>query len=216
MYEFIIGPLMWISFIIFLGGSLLKLGFFLRLARKDRVVYPHMGLNYFLLSFWAWVLNFFRTNFTKRPNLTIVTTIFHICLLVTPVFFYSHVVLWYQTWNIIWWALPDKVADIMTVVVIVICFFFFLRRLFIKEVKCVTSFSDYVFLALVTAPFITGFVTFHQWVAYQPMLILHILSGQILLIVLPFSRLSHMLFIFFTQAYMGSEFTAVQIAKNQK
>ena len=216
MYEFISGPLMWVSFIIFLGGSLLNLGFFLRLARKDRVVFPHMGFKYFPLSLWTWVLNFFRTNFMKRPNVTIATVIFHICLLVSPIFFYSHVVLWYQTWNTSWWALPDKVADGMTAFVIIICFFFLLRRLLLKEVKCVTAFSDYVFLALVAAPFITGFVTFHQWFAYEPMLILHILSGQILLIVLPFSRLSHMLFIFFTQAYMGSEFEAVHIAKNQK
>jgi len=45
------------------------------------------------------------------------------------------------------------------------------------------------------------------------MLIAHILSGQLFLMVLPFSRLGHMLFILFTQAYMGSEFEAVRIAK---
>ena len=183
-------------------------------ARQGSV--SRMGLKYSPLSFWAWILNFLKTNFKKRPFLTLITIIFHLCFLVTPIFLYSHVVLWYQAWDITWWALPDKIADIMAGIVIVCCLFFLFRRLFLTEVKYVTSFSDYVLIVLVIAPFITGLVTYHQWFLYEPMLIAHILSGQLFLMVLPFSRLGHMLFIFFTQAYMGSEFEAVRIAKKIK
>jgi nitrate reductase gamma subunit len=46
------------------------------------------------------------------------------------------------------------------------------------------------------------------------MLILHILTGEILLVAIPFTRLSHMFFFFFTRAYMGSEFGSVRNARD--
>jgi len=67
MYEFISGPLMWGAFFVFVGGSCFKLGWFLWLAMQDKAVFPRMGLKYSLLSFWTWILNFFKTNFKKRP-----------------------------------------------------------------------------------------------------------------------------------------------------
>ena len=213
MYEFISGPLMWVTFFVFVGGSCFKFGWFFWLAKQDKPVFPRMGLKYSPCSFWIWIVNFFKTNFKKRPFLTLITVIFHLCLIITPVFLYSHIVLWYQAWDITWWALPDNISDIMTGIVIVCSLFFLFRRFFLTEVKYVNSFFDYVLIVLVIAPFITGLAAYHQWFLYEPMLIAHILSGQLFLMVLPFSRLGHMLFIFFTQAYMGSEFEAMRIAK---
>jgi len=37
-------------------------------------------------------------------------------------------------------------------------------------------------------------------------LVLHVISGDILLLVFPFSRLFHMILFFFTRASLGSEF----------
>jgi len=45
-------------------------------------------------------------------------------------------------------------------------------------------------------------------------LILHILSGEIMLMAIPFTRLSHMLFFWFTRAYMGCEFGLVRNARD--
>jgi len=94
------------------------------------------------------------------------------------------------------------------------CIFFLIRRLTSPEVKFVTSVSDYVILAIVAAPFITGFLAYHQWVEYQLIAILHILSGEIMLMAIPFTRLSHMLFSPLTRAYMGSEFGGIKNAKD--
>jgi hypothetical protein len=44
--------------------------------------------------------------------------------------------------------------------------------------------------------------------------IIHILSGEIMLVAIPFTRLSHMIFFAFTRGYMGSEFGAVRHAKD--
>jgi nitrate reductase gamma subunit len=122
--------------------------------------------------------------------------------------------LWEESWNISWWFLPDNVADIMTLIVIGSCIFFGVRRLRQPEVRYLTSSSDFVILGIVAAPFITGFWTYHQWIGHQWMLLLHILSGEIMLAAIPFTRLSHMIFFVFTRGYIGSEFGAVRHAKD--
>jgi nitrate reductase gamma subunit len=71
-----------------------------------------------------------------------------------------------------------------------------------------------VILAITAAPFITGFLAYHQWIEYRTMLILHILSGETMLMAIPFTRLVHMFYFWFTRAYMGSEFGGVRHARD--
>jgi nitrate reductase gamma subunit len=94
------------------------------------------------------------------------------------------------------------------------CIFFLVRRLVLTEVKFLTSPSDFVLIAVVLAPFITGFWSYHQWIGYRYMTIAHMLAGEIMLAAIPFTRLSHMLFFPFTRGYMGSEFGAIRHAKD--
>lgn len=119
-----------------------------------------------------------------------------------------------ESWSIRWWTMSDDAAKILTVIVIASCVFFLGRRLFSPEVQFVTSASDFVILAIVAAPFITGLVAYYQWFDYPVVVILHILSGEIMLVAIPFTRLSHMLFAPLTRAYMGSEFGGVRHARD--
>ena len=107
-----------------------------------------------------------------------------------------------------------RLADVMTVVVIIGCIFFLVRRLTQPEVKFVTSASDFVILSIVAAPFITGFLAYHQWIDYPVMMVLHVVAGEVMLVAIPFTRLSHMLLSPFTRAYMGSEFGKVRHARD--
>jgi nitrate reductase gamma subunit len=143
-----------------------------------------------------------------------VTFAFHICLLVAPIFLMAHVMLWEESFGLSWWTLPDAVADWMTVIVVLGAIYFLVRRLTQPEVKFVTSASDFVILAIVVAPFITGFLAYHQWFSYPLMMSLHVLAGDIMLAAIPFTRLSHMILSPFTRAYMGSEFGAVRHARD--
>jgi len=81
-------------------------------------------------------------------------------------------------------------------------------------VKYLTSFKDYVLLLMVALPFITGFLAYHQFFFYKQMVIVHVISGEIMLILIPFSRFSHMIVAPLTRAYMGSEFGNVRHAKD--
>ncbi|MDY7032319.1 MAG: nitrate reductase [Thermodesulfobacteriota bacterium] len=214
MYEFVSGPLVWIAFIVFFGGSAYQLVTMHKMAKKEKVIYPYMSLKYGLRSIVHWIVPFASTNMRKRPIMTVVTFAFHLCLILTPLFLLSHNILWYQSWKISWWTLPENVADIMTVIVIVASVFFLMRRLILSEVRFVSFASDYLLLAVAVAPFLTGFIAYHQWLHYKTMLTLHILSGEVMLMAIPFTRLSHMLFFVFTRAFMGSEFGSVRNSKD--
>ena len=215
VYNFVSGPLVWVSLIVFIAGSLYRLISMALLAKKkDPMVFTYMSPYYALRSIFHWILPFASVNWRKKPFLTIVTFAFHICLILVPLFLFAHVILWKQSWDISWWFLSDSTADFMTLVVIGGCIFFLVRRIVLPEVKFLTSPSDFVILAIIAAPFITGFWTYHQWAGYKAIGIAHIVSGEIMLAVIPFTRLSHMLFFPFTRGYIGSEFGAIRKAKD--
>jgi nitrate reductase gamma subunit len=214
-YKFATGPLAWAAFIIFFLGCFYRLfRMFYMVSKTERFIFSYMSFKYSFRSIFHWMVPFAAENWKRHPLLTIATFAFHICLIITPVFLLSHIVLWDESWNLSWWSLPDSLADFMTVIVIVCCIFFLVRRLILPEVQYVTSAGDYVILALVALPFITGFLAYHQWFAYPIFVNFHIISGEIMLVAIPFTRLSHMLFSPFTRAYMGSEFGKVRHAKD--
>lgn len=215
IYSLVAGPLAWIAFLLFFGGILLRLIQMLVLAvRKERFLFTYMSLHYGLRSIARWIVPFATTNWRNHPVLTTVTFVFHICLIFTPILLVAHVILVDESWGLSWWALPDALADAMAIIVIAGAIFFLLRRLIRPEVKFVTDFSDYLLLVIVALPFLTGIAAYHQWGDVGWVTIVHMLSGEIMLVTIPFTRLSHMIFAPFTRAYMGSEFGKVRHAKD--
>ena len=215
IYNFVSGPLAWLAFILFFGGCLYRLvRLFMLVKEKEPFIFTYMSWKYSLRSIFHWIIPFGTVNWRRHPVLTVVTFVFHIGLLIAPIFLLAHVILLDEALNLSWWALPDAWADVLTVVVIIGCLFFLVRRLTQPEVKFVTSASDFVILTIVAAPFITGFIAYHQWIDYPVMMVLHVVAGEVLLVAIPFTRLSHMLFSPFTRAYMGSEFGKVRHARD--
>ncbi len=215
LYHFVRGPLLWVAILIFVGGCLYRLvQLGVLVHKKEKFIYSYLSLRYGLRSILHWSIPFAAENMRRNPILTLVAFAFHICLLVTPLFLLAHVILVDESWNIRWWSLPDGTAIFMTVIVIAGCVFFLLRRILQPEVRFVTSASDYAILAIVAAPFITGVLAYFQWFGYPLLTILHILSGEIMLVAIPFTRLSHMLYAPLTRAYMGSEFGGVRHARD--
>jgi nitrate reductase gamma subunit len=215
LYRLATGPLAWAAFVVFVGGSLFRLIHLIALVhRKERFIYTYMSLKFSLRSIMHWLAPFATVNWRLHPWLTIVTFAFHICLVAAPVFLMAHVVLWDEAWNVSWWTLPDWLAVVMTVIVLGGCLFFFIRRRVTPEVAYVTSASDYVILALVAAPFATGLIAYFQWFDVRLFTLLHVLSGEAMLVAIPFTRISHMLFAPLTRAYMGSEFGGIRHARD--
>jgi nitrate reductase gamma subunit len=214
MYEIARGPLVWLAFAVFLGGSLYKLVFMYILAKKEKSVLPVMSAKYGFRSLMHWLVPLSSRNQRLSPVITLVSYAFHFCLLLTPLFVMGHAVLWEESWGISWWSMPAWLADIMTLVVILAIGFFMLRRIAAPEVRNVTTWKDFLLLLLVVAPFLTGFVAHQQWLPGKAAVIAHIITGVLWLVAIPFTWLSHMIWFVFTRAYMGSEFGAVRNARD--
>ena len=215
LYSFVSGPLLWLAFLIFACGSVFRLSnMFILINKKERFIYSYINLKYSLRSLFYWSVPFLATNWRMNPVFTIVTFAFHISLILSPLFLMSHVMLFSEAFGLQWVTLPDCIADIMTLTVITGSIYFFIRRIVCREVRFVTSVSDFIIIVIVAAPFVTGFLAYHQFFNYQLIMTLHALSGVVLIVTIPFTRLSHMLLAPFTRAYTGSEFGAIRHAKD--
>lgn len=215
LFDFVSGPLLWVAVVLFIAGSIYRIGNLFWLAsRKESFIYSYLNLPAVLRSLAHWLVPFGTTSWRLHPVVTVVTFVFHICLVLLPIFLTAHVVMLNVAWGVGWPTLPAALADILTVVVVACCLFFLVRRMTQKEVLYLTTPSDYVLLAIVAAPFITGFVAYHQWAGYNAWLILHILAGEVMLVAIPFTRLSHMLTALFTRSYIASEFGGVRKARD--
>jgi len=207
LYNLVRGPLVWIAFLVFIGGSTYRIYSLINLAKKEKVILPFISLKATLRSLLHWVIPFASRNWRRRPIFTIMTFLFHISLVAIPIFLLSHNTLWYESWGISWWTLSEGLADFMTIIVILSCVFFLLRRIVAPEVKFVTFTSDYLLLTITALPFITGFLAYHELLLpYKIMLIIHMLAGETMLIAIPFTRLGHMFYFFLTRSFMGSQF----------
>ncbi len=214
MYEFISGPLALFSILVFIVGSTYQVISMLKLAKKDKIIYPYMDLKYSLRSLMHWVVPFATRNMRLQPEVTVMTFAFHIGLVLMPLFLLPHNILIERAFGVSWWTLPKGIADALTLVVILGGVVFLIRRLSNRVIRFVTYPSDYVILAIAVTPFLTGFLAYHHLLPYKVMSTLHILSGEIMLIAIPFTRLAHMLYFAFARAYMGSEFGAVRNSKD--
>jgi len=214
MYDFASGPLVWIAMITFVVGMAVRIVWMIRTIKQDPTVVPVMTVRHSLRSIFHWLLPFGSRSMRTRPFFSGLSYAFHLCLVLLPLLCMGHAVLWHQSWGIRWWSLPPVVADVMTAVVIIAGGFFFLRRIMSPEVRNVTTWWDYVVLLIALGPFITGFVAYHQWLDYRTIIILHMISGAVWLMAIPFTWLQHMFMFFFSRAFMGSEFGAVRNARD--
>lgn len=207
LYNLVRGPLVWIAIFVFIGGSIYKIRELVLMAKKEKAVLPFISLKYTLRSLLHWMIPFASVNWRKRWVITTVTFLFHIGLVLLPIFLLAHNVLIYESWGISWWTVPEGLGDLVTIGVMGCCAFFLLRRIFAPEVKFVSFADDLLFLAIAFLPFLTGFLAYHQWILpHKTMVILHMLFGEIMLIAIPFTRLGHMFYFFMTRSWIGSQF----------
>ena len=206
MYAFLTGPAVWIAMTVFLVGLLVRVVFLIGLSReRDRIVYNHSSFSWGLKSILHWIFPWTSASTRQQPIFALAVFIFHICLLAVPLFLNAHNILWDEAFGVSLWSMSDILADVLTLVVICSGFFLLLRRVIRPEVGILTSAWDYVLLILTMAPFITGFLAFHQWGPYEIVLTLHVFFGEVLLILIPFTKLSHGILFFFTRSFMGFE-----------
>jgi nitrate reductase gamma subunit len=215
LYNLAVGPLAWLAFGVCILGSVYRLLAMRSLAlKKDGSFVAYISWSHAIKSLTHWLTPFGALGWRENPGVTVATFLFHICLFLVPLFLMGHIALFdmFRGWS--WAALPGGAADILSIAVVVICAYFIWRRLTIPEVRFVTGLHDWLVVLLVGLTFLTGVLAYHRIGDNLLVTTLHILCGEALLIAIPFTRLSHMLFGFFSRGYIASEFGSVRHAKD--
>jgi len=211
MYELVTGPLAWLAFGIFFIGLVVRTIWYFRGLhwQADRVAYRanlYLGIKGAIRSIFFWLIPFGTRGWKTHPVFTVITFTFHISLLTSVIFLPAHNFILKQKWGISLFTIPEAAGDILTVFVMFAALMFIVRRLVLPEVRIITTAYDYLILAIAVAPFITGFIAYHQIFEYKIWLILHILSGEIMLVAIPFTKLSHFILFFLSRMQLGMDY----------
>lgn len=210
LYDLAAGPLFAVSLAVFALGMGWRVLRFLQLAKKaDPAALKGFRPAWAMKSILRWLA---PANITAKENPlpTAAGFVFHLGLLATALLLQAHVILWDMAWNISWWTLPDEAADALALACLAAGAYLIGRRLALPHVRALTGGHDWLVLVLSLAPMLTGVLAYHQWggqwVDYDTMIALHVLFADLLLIAVPFTKLSHVALFFVSRAVTGSDF----------
>jgi nitrate reductase gamma subunit len=131
--------------------------------------------------------------------------IFHIGLFVTLLFLSEHILVFKNLLGFGWPALPRAIIDITALLSIAALVAILIRRFMDPVLKQISDYQDYLAWLLTIAPLATGFMVLHPMgMTYQTTLVWHLISIELLLIAMPFTKLSHALSIFISRWYNGA------------
>jgi nitrate reductase gamma subunit len=212
MYQIITGPLLWLTFLVFVGGLAWRVYTYIKGLdwKLDRVAYGTQtayGVRGAARSIAAWLVPFGSQGWKVKPIFTILFFVFHIGIVITPLFLLGHAEIVKMRFGLGWPALPMALADVLTVAMMCAGAFIIVRRIALPEVRIITSLYDYLLLVITIAPFFTGFMAVHQLGGdYTFWLYAHILSGEVMLLAIPFTKLFHVVGFFLSRGQLGMDY----------
>lgn len=142
----------------------------------------------------------------KRSTFVIVSGyIFHLGLFVIILFFAPHILLIKDIIGFGWPSIPTQIVDALTVVTIITLLVILVNRFSNRVLRYLTNFEDLLVWFVTIAPLVTGYMAFHRIGSTAPTLLaIHILSVELLMVVLPFTKLMHAFTLFFARWYNGA------------
>lgn len=217
MYAFVLGPLVWVALAVCAAGTVYQVIRFYSLTREAGLSFS-MPLQCqaqmvqrrpFASRLRAMLQRAKLTAIAVHPVTVTVSMLFHLCLLVVPLFLLGHNALIARALGLTLPSMPDGLSDMLTAAVLFCCAFFLLRRILLARVRAITSVYDYLVLALATLPFLSGFLAYHQMsgLDYRTLMIVHMLSGELMIMAIPFTKLTHMIFFFMNRFLIVNEHT---------
>jgi nitrate reductase gamma subunit len=220
LYDFLRGPGFVISVLVFTAGFIFRTVSLIRATRKVRRLIIKRDYNIrnnasaVKRNRYKQMISVIKTKlkntiFTSNPVMGIVSLIFHILLFITPVFLSAHNIIADLTIGFSLPVLPERLTDIFTLVLMAIGGFLLARRIFIPRVRMISAARDYLILLFVMAPFVSGFLAYHHFFNYHVIIYLHMIIGEIAIMILPFTSLIHMPFIIFSRFYIDSEHSII-------
>jgi nitrate reductase gamma subunit len=207
------GPLFYASLSIFIAGMAYRLARVVLLGfGRDRV--PARGSKLagvvrsflrglLILPFIPWVKGTFRRN----PVIYLAGGLFHLGLFVVIFLGTAHMLVWKSLLGFGWPTLPLPIVDWLAVVAIAAMLVLLINRLVNPVLKLISGPAEWLNWLFVFLPMITGYIlTHHLFFPYEMAYTFHMLTICWLLVWIPFSRISHFMFYFFSRTIHGTEF----------
>jgi nitrate reductase gamma subunit len=148
---------------------------------------------------WYFPVKRIRNNFHIY---SVISILFHIGLIIVPVFLLAHIQLWRESIGISWIALKFTWAFWLIVGTITSTILLLIGRMFIRPVRELSRNQDYFWLILMLIPFVTGFVCSNINInpgVYQLLMVVHMLSADLIFLLIPFSKITHCVLAPFSQ-----------------
>lgn len=131
--------------------------------------------------------------------------VFHIGLLLVVAFFAPHIKLIESVTGLSWPGLPSQFIDFVAVLTLAAMLVVLADRLTKPVKRFLSGFEDWFTWGVTFLPVLTGWMAVqHLLLPYTTMLALHILSVEILLVVLPFTKLFHAFAVFGSRWFNGT------------
>jgi nitrate reductase gamma subunit len=143
-----------------------------------------------------------RRVFNSRPLHSLYSILFHVGLLLVPIFLYAHVRLWQADIPLGWPTLSKNWADLLTIATIVFSLLLFISRMVRRSSSFISRKQDMFWPLLLIIPFVTGFVCVNLNInppAYDFFMLVHLVSGNLIFILIPFTKIAHCVLMPFSQ-----------------
>lgn len=190
--NWIRGPGLQIAVAVFLFGTVWRLIEIYSLGRKaDLAERRHVAG----ASGWHTMLrrSIPVSGMMERAGVTYIAGyVFHIGLAVVVFLFAPHIKLIQEMLGVSWPALPSQFVDLAAVVTIAAMLVVLFDRVRQPVKRYLSTFEDWMTWTVTFLPVLTGYLAArHLLMPYTLMFSLHILSVELLLVVLPFTKLFH-------------------------
>lgn len=142
--------------------------------------------------------------FRVKPFYSAISILFHIGLIFTPLFLMDHILLIDSSIGFAWTglALPKIVADYLTIITILTALSLLIIRISNRYSRFLSRKQDVLFPLLLIVPFITGYVCANYSIStssYNVFMLVHLLSANLIFILIPFSKIAHCVLLPFGQ-----------------
>jgi nitrate reductase gamma subunit len=138
----------------------------------------------------------------RRPVYSLFSFLFHIGLLIVPIFLFAHVELWRGVLGFGWPTLPKPWADWMTLGTVVCALALVIGRMSTRESRFLSHKQDFLWPLVLLVPFATGYTCANLNISpavYQIVMLVHVLAGEVIFVLLPFTKLAHCVLAPFSQ-----------------
>jgi nitrate reductase gamma subunit len=118
----------------------------------------------------------------------------HIGMIVVPVFLAAHIILWEGFFKVDLPSIGAGLADYLTLLTIVCLITLLGLRTFVRRQRSMSRPMDYLLLILLLVNFGAGYFASHPNVnplSWELMMFTHILGGDLLFMIIPFTKLAH-------------------------